>query len=334
MDTKFDVIIIGAGPAGLSCAESLKNSKLKVLILEKNKIIGPKVCGGGLTFLDKQFNLPLNKSRIFKKQATYLNKNRSVVNLINPLRTMSRSDLGEFMVSKISDAKNITIKKDIFVKEIGGNTITTSDGKYYFDFLVGADGSNSIVRKHLNLPSKYYMGIQYILPKIMQEMAWFLNPKSIGSGYGWIFPHINYTSVGVFFDPKKITATIAKRALDNFLSEQKIDARDAKLEAAPINCKYVGLKFKNIFLAGDAAGLASACTGEGIAYAITSGEEIGKMILNEDFNPARIKKIIKYKNRQERILNIFNALPFFQNSLFKLFIFLFRFPYFQKFFGN
>lgn len=45
----FDVIIIGAGPAGLKCAETLGNSKLKVLLLEKNSKIGPKTCGGLMT---------------------------------------------------------------------------------------------------------------------------------------------------------------------------------------------------------------------------------------------------------------------------------------------
>ena len=44
-----DVVIIGAGPGGLKCAETLGNSSLKVLLLEKNSEVGPKVCAGGLT---------------------------------------------------------------------------------------------------------------------------------------------------------------------------------------------------------------------------------------------------------------------------------------------
>lgn len=45
----FEVIIIGAGPGGLKCAEILGNSSFSVLVLEKNEVIGPKVCAGGLT---------------------------------------------------------------------------------------------------------------------------------------------------------------------------------------------------------------------------------------------------------------------------------------------
>ena len=65
MENKFDVVIIGAGPAGLKCAEQLKNSNLSVLVIEKNKIIGPKVCAGGLTPLAANFDFPELKTRTF-----------------------------------------------------------------------------------------------------------------------------------------------------------------------------------------------------------------------------------------------------------------------------
>ena len=70
---KFDIIIVGAGPAGLKCAHTLikANNKLKVLVLEKNKDIGPKICAGGLTGKDLQsFSIPdkLIEFRFFAKK--------------------------------------------------------------------------------------------------------------------------------------------------------------------------------------------------------------------------------------------------------------------------
>lgn len=47
MGNSYDVIIIGAGPAGLAVAEELENTALTVLLIEKNSVIGPKICAGG-----------------------------------------------------------------------------------------------------------------------------------------------------------------------------------------------------------------------------------------------------------------------------------------------
>jgi flavin-dependent dehydrogenase len=44
----FDVIIVGGGPAGLICAETLGKSDKRVLLLEKEANFGDKLCAGGL----------------------------------------------------------------------------------------------------------------------------------------------------------------------------------------------------------------------------------------------------------------------------------------------
>ena len=47
---RYDVVIIGAGPAGLSCAGIIAQNNLKVLVLERKVRPGPKVCAGGVTW--------------------------------------------------------------------------------------------------------------------------------------------------------------------------------------------------------------------------------------------------------------------------------------------
>ena len=54
----YDIIIIGGGPAGLKCAETLGQTDKTVLLLEKKPIFGDKLCAGGLTKKDIEV-LPL-----------------------------------------------------------------------------------------------------------------------------------------------------------------------------------------------------------------------------------------------------------------------------------
>jgi 2-polyprenyl-6-methoxyphenol hydroxylase-like FAD-dependent oxidoreductase len=65
MNNRFDVIIIGAGPAGIACAEALAGSSLSVLLVEKNETVGPKICAGGLTRMAFDFGIPEDQARTF-----------------------------------------------------------------------------------------------------------------------------------------------------------------------------------------------------------------------------------------------------------------------------
>ena len=334
MANNYDVIIIGAGPAGLECANQLKNSNLSVLLIEKNKIIGPKTCAGGLTNLDRKFDVPNNKTRSFQNQEIFIKEKSYTISLVNPLKTISRFDLGQYQLQKVSNCKNIKILKEISVKEIKKNEIVTSSGNFKFKYLVGADGSNSIVRKHLGLKSKICIGMYYDVPKITDRFIWRVDPKRLKSGYIWVFPHKKYTNIGVYHNPDFVSAKEAKIALEDFLKQQDYDFSNSKFEASPINYSYCGCIFNNIFLVGDAAGLASKTTGEGISFALTSGKEIAKRIMNPNYEMDELDKILTLKKRQERMLKVFDGLPFMQTLLFKIFLNLMKKKWFQTYFGN
>jgi geranylgeranyl reductase len=94
MTNEYDVIIIGAGPGGLECARQFRNTGLSVLLIEKNKTIGPKVCAGGLTTLVADFDIPESKIRRFQSYDVFLEKIPHLIKLANPLKTISRLDLG------------------------------------------------------------------------------------------------------------------------------------------------------------------------------------------------------------------------------------------------
>ena len=211
MKRKYDVIIVGAGPAGLSCADELKNSDFSVLIVEKNLTIGPKICGGGITGLVSKYYIPNIKSRKFPKLIAVLYNNQQKVDFVNPLKTIDRYDLGQHQLKNIENAKNITVIKDTKVNYIKNKTIFTDKGKFYFKYIVGADGSNSIVRKHLGLNTKLCVGILCYVIDITNDLIWNFYPNDLKSGYLWVFPHKDYTNIGVYFDPKFVNSKNAKK---------------------------------------------------------------------------------------------------------------------------
>lgn len=328
----YDVIIVGAGPAGLRCAEVLGGAAFSVLLLDKESSVGRKTCAGGLRLPDGFLKLPQFMSSTFEIHHLILNGKKYSITLRKPLQIIDRADLGNYQLSLIKNIENITVETRTTVKHIDGNCVVLNEGrKIRFRYLVGADGSNSVVRRYLGLENKIYVGIHYIIPGTHDELVWFFSPGLLGSGYGWIFPHKTFISAGVFFNPDQIAAGKARNALDELLLDYGLDYTDARFEGAPVNCLYKGVKFNNIFLAGDAAGLASACTGEGISYAMISADDIARHILDNTYSFDGIRKMIRYKKRQERILFLFDRLPHYRSFLFRTFISLLQWPIFQEY---
>ena len=334
MVERYDVIIIGAGPGGLACAHELGNSDLSVLVIEKNEVIGPKVCAGGLKNLDSRFELPVDRTRTFL-QEDYVTKYKSyTLSLEKPLRTISRHDLGQYQASMLDGLENIKIIVGAKVTGIGKNEVQTSAGIFQFKNLIGADGSNSMVRRHLGLETKSCIGMYYEIPSVTDTVIWHFNPEEIKAGYIWEFPHLATTNSGVFFNPKHLSSKIAKRALHNYLDARKINYSECKYETAAISHHYDGCEFGNIFLVGDAAGLALRTNGAGISFAIVSGKEIARKILNSEYKMPELGVILHYKNRQENLFSFIEKIEFIQRPVYRMMMNLMKKKWFHRRFGS
>ncbi len=330
MDT-YDVVIIGAGPAGLQCAHALGGSGQSVVVLEKKSVIGPKVCAGALTALNEGFSLPADRMRSFQKQHVVLNDRERIIPFARPLQTISRYDLGQFQLKGLAELGNVRVRTNMSVVSLSRTGLRLSDGsEVRFRFLVGADGSASLVRRYLNLPAEYYSGIHYRIPGTFDRMIWYFLPHLLGSGYAWIIPHRESLSAGVFFNPRRVAVKNAMEAVHRCLDHYGIERGSIQPESAAINCLYHGLQFGNLFLAGDAAGLASAATGEGIAYALASGEEVARRILGDMTPSPRFEALLRHKAFQEKIMSLIDSMPPLQTQLFRLYFALARFRWMQK----
>jgi len=319
IENKYDVIIIGAGIAGLECAKNLADSSLSVLVLERNKQISRKTCAEGITshdlkYIPKSFmNFDFQKMIIHYENKEVIFPQKEVI-----ISTINRENFLNHKIKNLEKINNIEILTGTSVSEIiSNNLLKLSNGKNLsFKFLIGADGSTSIVRKYLNLPlKKFEIAIQYIIPKAFKNFEIYLDNKLFGTGYLWIFPNKDYTSIGCISLLRFMNSKTLRENFDLWLKENNFDISNARFEAALINYDYRGYRFNNIFLAGDAAGLTSGITGKGIYSASLSGKQIAIDIIGVSKIPNLIKKWLKKKRQQEKYI-FFLKSPFLRRIFF------------------
>jgi geranylgeranyl reductase family protein len=307
----YDVIIVGGGPAGLKCAEVLGQTDKRVLLLEKKDHFGEKLCAGGLTAKDLEV-LPIPDKVIEHKIArASIHTRHQRVDTPSPtpfLFTVDRQELGAYQGSLLDNLK-VEVKMNSQVLEVTDKRVVLKDGSECgYKFLVGADGYASIVRKHLKLPvRKRLIGFQYTIPKHDVEplLEIYLHARRFNAWYAWIFPHRESIAVGFCCDPRKVNHQKMKQKFQDWLIEKNIDPGIAKMESFPISYDYRGVQFGNIFLVGEAAGLANGLTGEGIYQSLVSGQEVARMILDPQYISQPLKIVLKYNRILHRIKVLF-----------------------------
>ncbi len=318
-----DIVIIGGGPAGLEAAKTLANSKYSVVLVDKGQ--KNKICAGGISDKCFQFFPKKITNKKFYSIKSYCENFYFKLNLENPLYILEREDLYDYYLKKLKKSNNISILNEK-VEKINEKYISTKNKKIKYDYLIGADGSNSLVRKYLRIPSKrIFVALQYKTFKKFSELEVIFNYNLFPSGYSWIFPHKNYTAIGCAANLKN--SKNLKKKFDKWLKNRKINIKP-KIESHIINTDYRGYKFGNIFLIGDAAGLVSPFSGEGIYPALVSGREIAKKILDENYNPY-IKNILKIQKIHNLNLILFKY-KIIRRTLFNLGNILFKNNYFRK----
>ncbi len=329
---EFDVIIVGAGPAGLRCAEVLTNSdpELKILLLERKQEVGPKVCAGGLTkkdldlmeIPDTLFEHKVQRATIKSPIYTSVNEKEGLV----VLYAINRKEFGQWQAGKLKNT-GVELLTNAKVTAIDGNKVTVNlTEEYGYKYLVGADGVSSIVRRYLKLPvEKRLVTFQYTIPRsddVRFEM--YLNSKYFHSWYAWIFPHRNSLAVGCACDPEIMSPKKLKENFHKWLKENDLDITNAKYESFPISYDYRGYIFDNVFLTGEAAGLACGFTGEGIYQALVSGEEVAKTILDNGYVSQPMLKILKYNRIQHNLLKFLIKAGPLRNFIFNMIVLLLK----------
>ncbi|MBN2566570.1 NAD(P)/FAD-dependent oxidoreductase [Candidatus Woesearchaeota archaeon] len=328
---RFDTVVVGAGPAGLAAAETLADADREVLVLEKNREVGPKICAGGLTLKDLEIGIPKRLwSRSFSYGYVNTPHDRTKVEFgEHAIITIDRKDLGQWML-KEAEAAGAQVWTNAKVDRIGRRHVVSGGKRIGFRQLIGADGSNSLVRQHLGLAKRRIDDtFHYLTPQRFKDLEVFFDVDHFGPWYAWIFPHKTFTSVGTGGNPFINRIADQKRFFDEWC-EKRFPLRKARYEAFPINCDYHGFQFGSIFLAGDAAGFASELTGEGIFAAIVSGRDIARRIVDRNHYCKGIERVLFYKQVHERMLDILEKNRFMNKIEYEVLTFLLKIRFIDK----
>ncbi|MCI5120812.1 MAG: NAD(P)/FAD-dependent oxidoreductase [Candidatus Electrothrix sp. AUS4] len=305
-----DILIIGAGPAGLSCAKVLAERGRQVLLLERQEEIGPKVCAGGVTWNGLLQLVPEEfVEKRFQDQYIYTVCQRAVVRERKPvIATVSRRTLGQVMMHQALQA-GAEILTGTKVTAIDGLHVTAvqkgSTKKIRCSQLVGADGANSLVRRSLGIPMvDRGPGINFQIPGDYDRMEWHLHTKTFGCGYAWIFPHKNTVSIGAYTPQGEVSVGRLKRNLLRWARNLGFQLDELYCQAALINYDYRGHSFGPVWLIGDAAGLASGLTGEGIYPAVVSGQAVARQIVDPCSDSKDLSVLLRRHRQHLRLVRL------------------------------
>jgi len=304
MRDKADVVIAGAGPAGLTAAKILADGGKDVLVLEKleKKKIGDKCCNG--TILRRAMRMIPDSLYEKTFDSAVLQVGESKYRLYfgeDSIATLNRHELGQYQLKEANKA-GAEVRADTKVMGLDKdeNRVILRDGEIKYDYLISADGSTSVIRRSLGFKRldilRYY---KYRVKNELEDVGiGLINLEEIG-GVGIITyaPHKNYGDIGFGYFPRLCREKNVKDNKDKFewyCEENGIDLEEKKFCTFPMEMEYHGFKHKNIFLTGDAAGFHFIVFG--IYAAMKSGEIAAKAILNPDWNyETELKDLLRFQ---------------------------------------
>jgi geranylgeranyl reductase family protein len=207
--SQFDLLIIGAGPAGSFAAELLARAGVNVALFDGRPEGEPKACGGGVTTKAlKAWPHLLNAvGRTISELDLYSPAGKKLhLQLEEPFAVYSRIVFDSFLRDRARDAgakvffEKLSARKTVRT-ESGWRSRTDTNLEFEGKCLIGADGANSGVGKLLAgplAPSDMEVAFGYRTPLPENgEAATVVAFLPGWVGYAWAFPRTDHISFGI-----------------------------------------------------------------------------------------------------------------------------------------
>lgn len=301
-------IVVGAGPAGLRAAQVLADAGREVLVLERNARVGPKTCGGGLSTKAvrelRALGLPDDAGVVSLAHASFRGETAASLDPEHArILTLSREQLGRRQAEWTAAAgAEIRTGAGVGRIDVHARTVCCDGRTIRYRRLIGADGSRSSVRRALGLesPRAFFAGEFNVPGRAAFDLGVAFDSRMLASGYFWVFPHTDHVCVGAGAHKRLVRPSAIRPYVERRMAELGIDPGDTPYEGAAVEVDFAGFEFPGgVHLVGDAAGLASGLTAEGIYPALVSGEEVARRVLEPGFPMPKTRNWLRIKRSHD-----------------------------------
>ncbi len=285
------VAVLGGGPAGAFAAERLARGGLETLVFDE-KLAWEKPCGGGLTYKAYQqypFLIDNDTPKRIVTQTCLAAPNAGAVamGLSRPLVIYSRLDLNRMLLERAQDA-GVQLEKTRVLeiaRSDSGWLLKTRHGSLEADFCIVATGARNPLRN---------VGTQWRAADTMYALGYYVPSQqdhidiqflSNLEGYIWVFPRCGHLSVGIC--GKGESAQSLRARLERYMDEKGISYKGAAFYGHMLpSLETSGWRKNRVagdgwMAVGDAGGLVDPITGEGLYYAMRSGDLASQVLLND-----------------------------------------------------
>jgi len=301
----WDVVVVGAGPAGASAAHAAAVTGRRVLLLEKAELPRYKTCGGGIIgpsrdALPPGFELPLRdrvhavtfslNGRLTRTKRSrqmlfgLINRPEFDAGLVDSARAAGAEVRTGVTVSRVEQhGPGVPDRRTVAVVVTSNGPDGKREEIVYARAVVGADGSASRIGAHVGVKlNQVDLGLESEIPvptSVAEDWAGrvHIDWGPLPGSYGWVFPKGDSLTVGVISARGDGGAT--KRYLDDFVARLGLAGFEPSVSSGHLTrCRADDspLSRGRVLVCGDAAGLLEPWTREGISYALRSGRLAGE----------------------------------------------------------
>ena len=292
--TRFDAIVVGAGPAGSTAARELAAAGARVLVVDRAEFPRYKACGGGIPLRTERL-LPFPIDSVIEDSVSlldvaYRGKHRFVRDSGAPFAHMVMRDCFDALLLEQAQKAGAAFRPGTVVRSLernGGVTVRAEGFEASAGYVVCADGAHSPVGKMAGLGEGIAecaaWEVEVAAPSAKRRSYRATALIELGYqpwGYAWVFPKRDVLSIGIVLPPEQ--AGDMKDHVRAYLSRLGLNGAPAAIQRGhKIRFRRRDEPIANSFalLAGDSAGLADEFTEEGIYYAIESGRIAARNVL-------------------------------------------------------